>query len=125
VAPQADAGQDGHLLTTLTQQEGKFIARGYVSTEAPAEKAFLVGLQLKRDRSGWEVEDSLEELERLATTANLSVVGQTYQKLDHIDPATYIGKGKLEEIQVWLAELEFDLLVFDDELSPRQCHGQC
>ena len=75
---------------------------------------------MKNEPDGWPVEDSLEELEQLSTTAQLEVIGQTYQKLNHIDSATYIGKGKLEEIEVWLAELDFDLLVFDDELSPRQ-----
>jgi GTP-binding protein HflX len=77
-------------------------------------------VRLKDDSSSWKVEDSLEELEQLSSTAQLQVVGQTYQNLKRIDPATYIGKGKLEEIQTWLAALEFDLLVFDDELSPRQ-----
>lgn len=79
-----------------------------------------MGVELKNEPNGWPVEDSLEELEQLSITAQLEVVGQTYQKLNHIDPATYIGKGKLEEIEIWLAELDFDLLVFDDELSPRQ-----
>ncbi len=50
----------------------------------------------------------------------MEIVGQTYQKLERVDPGTYIGKGKLDEIHTWLAELQFDLLVFDDELSPRQ-----
>ena len=91
-----------------------------ISTDLPAERAFLVGVQIKHDRSGWDVVDSLEELIQLSNTARLDVVGQTYQRLDRIDPATYIGKGKLEEIQGYLVDLEFDLLVFDDELSPRQ-----
>jgi GTPase len=91
-----------------------------ISTDLPAERAFLVGVQLKHDRSGWDVIDSLEELAQLSSTAHLDIVGQTYQRLDRIDPATYIGKGKLEEIQGYLVDLEFDLLVFDDELSPRQ-----
>ncbi len=96
------------------------IAREFILTESPAETAFLVGVELKNEPSDWSVEDSLEELERLSATAQLEVVGQTYQKIARIDPATYIGKGKLEEIKIWLAELNFDLLVFDDELSPRQ-----
>ena len=79
-----------------------------------------MGVQLKSDHRAWEIEDSLAELEQLSSTAQLDVVGRTYQKLERIDPGTYIGKGKLEEIQTWLAELQFDLLVFDDELSPRQ-----
>lgn len=89
-------------------------------TDSPKERAFLVGVQLKGDPTAWNVEDSLEELHQLSATAQLEVVGETYQKLERINPATYIGKGKLEEVQVWLTALEFDLLVFDDELSPRQ-----
>lgn len=96
------------------------IAREFVLTEPPVETAFLIGVELKNKPSDWSVEDSLEELERLSATAQLEVIGRTYQRLAHIDPATYIGKGKLEEIKIWMAELNFDLLVFDDELSPRQ-----
>ena len=75
---------------------------------------------MKGDVSGWQIEDSLAELEQLSSTAQLEIVGQTYQKLERVDPGTYVGKGKLDEIQTWLAELQFDLLVFDDELLPRQ-----
>ncbi len=70
---------------------------------------------MKGDVSGWQIEDSLAELEQLSSTAQLEIVGQTYQKLERVDPGTYIGKGKLDEIHTWLAELQFDLLVFDDE----------
>lgn len=48
------------------------------------------------------------------------MIGQTHQRLERIDPATYIGKGKLEEIEAFHNESQFDILVFDDELSPRQ-----
>jgi len=96
------------------------IGKEPIPTEIPAERAFLVGVELKNEPSDWPVEDSLEELKRLSATAQLEVIGQTCQKLTHVDPATYIGKGKVEEIKVWLAELDFDLLVFDDELSPSQ-----
>ena len=41
------------------------------------------------------------------------------QKLDHIEPATFIGNGKVEELKTWQAELDFDVVLFDDELSPR------
>ncbi len=79
-----------------------------------------MGVELKHDHSGWDIEDSLEELSQLAGTAQLEVVGQTYQRLERVDPATYLGKGKLEEIQTYLNELDFDVLTFDDELLPRQ-----
>ncbi|NIO72423.1 MAG: hypothetical protein GTN71_26220, partial [Anaerolineae bacterium] len=46
----------------------------------------------------WPVEDSLAELAQLARTAEVEVVGQTYQRLESINPATLIGKGKVEEL---------------------------
>ena len=107
-------------LQTDENNGGIGISRAPISTAPPVERGFLVGVQLKSDSSAWQIEDSLAELEQLAATAQLEVVGQTYQKLERIDPGTYIGKGKLDEIRTWLAELQFDLLVFDDELSPRQ-----
>jgi GTP-binding protein HflX len=66
------------------------------------------------------VEDSLAELAQLAHTAEVEVVGQTYQRLESINPATLIGKGKVEELVEYRDELGYDVLIFDDELSPRQ-----
>jgi GTP-binding protein HflX len=79
-----------------------------------------VGAKLKNERGGWSVEDSLAELAQLARTAGVEVGGETFQKLDAINPATYIGKGKVEEIGTLKEELDCDLVIFDDELSPRQ-----
>lgn len=89
-------------------------------TEAPVERGFLVGVELKHKHTTWMVEDSLAELAQLARTAGIEVVGQTYQRLGRINPATFIGKGKVEELVNLRAELEFDVLIFDEELSPRQ-----
>lgn len=50
----------------------------------------------------------------------MEVSGQTFQKLDGINPATYVGKGKVEEIRILKEELGCDVVIFDDELSPRQ-----
>ncbi len=66
------------------------------------------------------IEDSLEELAALADTAGIEVVGGTYQRLEHIQPATYIGKGKVEELKNYRDELDIDVFLFDDELSPGQ-----
>ena len=85
-----------------------------------AERGLLVGAKLKSARDGWSVEDSLTELAQLAYTAGVEVGGQTFQKLDTINPATYIGKGKVEEVGTLTEELGCDLVIFDDELSPRQ-----
>jgi GTP-binding protein HflX len=68
----------------------------------------------------WSVEESLNELGDLAHTAGLLVVGQDHQRLDRIHPSTMIGSGKLKEIIEQREELGYDVLIFDDELSPRQ-----
>lgn len=68
----------------------------------------------------WRVEDSLEELAQLAHTAGIEVVGSAIQRLDARNPATYMGKGKVEEVLTWKRELGYDVLIFDDELLPRQ-----
>jgi GTP-binding protein HflX len=83
------------------------------------ERAFLVGTEVKRSRPLLTVEESLAELALLADTAGARVVGQAYQRVDQIDPATFIGSGKVEEIKVLVDELEAELVIFDDELSPR------
>ena len=68
----------------------------------------------------WSVEDSLSELATLARTAGAEVVGTMVQRLRHPDVATYIGKGRAQELSDTEKELGFDLVIFDDELSPSQ-----
>lgn len=88
--------------------------------EEPIERGFLAGVELKREKSIWRVEDSLAELAQLARTAGIEVVGSTIQRLDHPRPATLIGKGKVEELKALKGELKPDVIIFDEELSPRQ-----
>jgi GTP-binding protein HflX len=88
----------------------------------------LVGVELKRGagRGGvtppqqMRVDDSLDELARLADTAGLVVVGRAVQRIERIHPATFIGKGKLAEIVAARVETPYDVLIFDDELAPNQ-----
>jgi GTP-binding protein HflX len=79
-----------------------------------------MGVELKRTASLWRIQDSLAELAALADTAGLQVVGQDWQRLDRIHPSTLIGSGKLSELVKRRDELGYNVLVFDDELSPRQ-----
>lgn len=79
-----------------------------------------MGVELKAKSHLWRVEDSLEELAQLAHTAGIEVVGSAIQRLDSRNPATYMGKGKVEEVLTWKRELGYDVLIFDDELLPRQ-----
>lgn len=84
------------------------------------EKALLVGVELGRDGNRiLSMEQSLEELELLADTAGIEVLGTLTQKLDTPNPKTYIGSGKLEELKLLAEELATDVVIFDDELSPR------
>jgi GTP-binding protein HflX len=62
---------------------------------------------------------SLDELSLLCDTAGLDVVGQMTQVLESPNPNTYIGSGKVEELLAWKTAEGFDVVVFDDELSPR------
>jgi GTP-binding protein HflX len=82
------------------------------------ERAFLVSVALP-DRP-WVSKDPLEELRGLATTAGALVVGGLTQQRDQINPATYIGKGKLEELQEQAQAADADVIIFDNDLSPGQ-----
>lgn len=85
----------------------------------PKERAFLVGTELKDGRPLLSVDESLQELARLADTAGIVVVGKTTQRFDRPNSATYIGAGKVEDIKAQIRELGADVVVFDDELQPR------
>ncbi|HEY72136.1 MAG: GTPase HflX [Anaerolineaceae bacterium 4572_32.2] len=67
----------------------------------------------------WPVEESLDELAQLARTAGIGVVGQMMQRLERPNPATFIGPGKVEELAEEAAQAVADVVIFDDELSPR------
>ncbi|MEN6392290.1 MAG: GTPase HflX, partial [Anaerolineaceae bacterium] len=88
-------------------------------TSRPKERAFLIGIEIYGKQQLLSAEDSLTELALLAKTAGLDVVGQDIQKLDRPNPNTFIGSGKVEEIQALLHELQADVVLFDEELSPR------
>ncbi len=91
-----------------------------IPTAPPTERAFLVGVELKKKPGAFAVEDSMRELERLADTDGLAVVGEAIQHIERFHPATLIGKGKLQEIVERRAELSYDVLIFNDELAPNQ-----
>jgi len=68
-------------------------------------------------------EESLDELAELARTAGAEVVARYTQRLDHPNPATYIGSGKVQEIVEAIRQLGANVVIFDDELSPSQQHN--
>ena len=88
-------------------------------TAHPIERAFLVGVEMKGEHHLLSLDDSLNELKLLADTAGLEVVGQTTQSLSKPNAKTLIGTGKVEEIHALVDELDADLVLFDEELSPR------
>ncbi len=83
------------------------------------ERAYLIAVDTGLDE-GWTAEDSLAELASLVETAGGEVVGSLSQRRDSIHPLTYLGTGKAEELKAAKAATQFDMLVADDELSPRQ-----
>jgi GTP-binding protein HflX len=88
-------------------------------TQPPRERAFLVGVELQGQEGLLTLADSLAELTLLADTAGLDVVGQATQRLEHPNPQTFIGPGKVEEVKALVDELEAQVVLFDEELSPR------
>jgi GTPase len=89
------------------------------ATQPEKEKAFLVGVEIQNKPSLLSVSDSLQELSLLAFTAGLVIVGQATQKLDRPNPSTFVGSGKVEELKILIEETEANLVIFDEELSPR------
>ncbi len=94
-----------------------------------SERAVLVGVEAGANRSrgdrfhggDYQPEESLDELARLSETAGLEVAGQVRQSLrDGVQPASYIGTGKLTEVQALSVTTDANMVIFDDDLSPAQ-----
>lgn len=85
------------------------------------ERALLVGVSIYQDGPVLlTLEETMEELGKLADTAGLQVVGSITQKLQSPNPKTFIGKGKVQEMLHSITSLDVDVVIFDEELSPRQ-----
>ncbi len=89
------------------------------STTKPRERAFLVGAEIHGQKQNLSLEDSLAELGLLAETAGVEVVGEITQKLQRPNVETYIGPGKVQELKAFAEESLCEVVIFDDELSPR------
>jgi GTP-binding protein HflX len=83
------------------------------------ERIILVGVTVPPETAE-ETEAHLDELALLVDTTGADVVGQILQRRDRPDPATYIGKGKVEELRELSLTLDSDTVVFDNDLSPAQ-----
>jgi len=85
------------------------------------ERAILVGIDT--GRTDHPVEHWLRELEALTDTAGIEVLGSVVQARNRPSPATFIGKGKVDEVRLAAEELEADVVIFNDELSPAQARN--
>ena len=94
--------------------------RSYPTDRKSAERAVLVGVDLPAPARELSLEYGLEELASLARSAGARVVERFSQHLRSVNPATLIGRGKVEEIQGALREIKPDLVIFDEDLSPAQ-----
>ncbi|MBN8707708.1 MAG: GTPase HflX [Bacteroidetes bacterium] len=91
----------------------------YTYTETQRERAILIGI-ITDEVTEAEVHENLDELERLADTAGAVVAGRITQNRPYAEPSTYIGKGKLEELSRLKDFQNAELVIFDEELLPRQ-----
>ena len=93
--------------------------REFIITEAKSEEAVLVGL-ITKNQNEEQAREYLDELEFLSSTASVRTVRRFTQRLDQAHSVTFVGKGKLEEIRLFVEENEIGIVIFDDELSPKQ-----
>lgn len=91
----------------------------FIISEAQTEKAVLVGL-ITPNQNEQKIKEYLDELSFLADTAGVEPVKMFYQRLDYANPVTFVGTGKLQEIKEYVVENEIGVVIFDDELSPKQ-----
>lgn len=81
------------------------------------EKALLVGVNMEAEE---EFERSMEELSNLAQACGIETAGIITQKMEAVNKAFYIGSGKVEEVKEYARDLEADVVIFDNALSPSQ-----
>lgn len=91
----------------------------HIINQEANEQAVLVGL-VTRDQSENKCNEYLDELSFLAETAGAEPCKRFIQKLDYPNPRTYVGKGKLDEIRNYVEDNNIGLVIFDDDLSPKQ-----
>lgn len=93
--------------------------KDFIISESKNKEAVLVGI-ITQGQAEEQVDEYLDELAFLAETAGIVPVKQFTQKLEYANPVTFVGTGKLQEIKQYMEDNEIDLVIFDDELSPKQ-----
>lgn len=91
----------------------------FYDTAPEEEKAVLVGV-IKASDTEEKVAEYMDELDFLSATAGLTTVKRFTQKLQKPDPKTFIGSGKMYEVETYVRENKIDVVVFDDDLTPSQ-----
>ena len=90
-----------------------------IETTKKNEKGILVAVGSK-SASDERMDEMMDELAFLSQTLQIDIIGKFTQKLEHPDSRTFVGKGKLEEINTMIKMEKADVVVFDDDLSPSQ-----
>ena len=90
-----------------------------IQQKVSKERAILVGVMLN-DKETHNLDEHLDELEMLASTAGAIVVGRVVQRIIKINPSTFIGTGKANQLIKQATELDVKIIIFDQELSPAQ-----
>lgn len=93
--------------------------KDFIISESKNQEAILVGL-ITQEQNEEQVKEYLDELAFLAETAGIVPVKNYTQKLEYPNPVTFVGTGKLQEIKQYMEDNEIGLVIFDDELSPKQ-----
>ena len=99
---------------------GAQAARDHATSVAASSSSSFLPADSRDSSSDFSSEDSLDELRALAASAGAEIAGEFTQRKDRPDPATLIGKGKLEEIAGAAASVAADVILFDHDLSPSQ-----
>ena len=89
------------------------------STAVEQETAVLVAVSTQKQTTA-QTKEYLEELDFLASTLGVKTLNKFTQNLERADIKTYVGKGKLEEINTFITAHPVDMVIFDDDLSPSQ-----
>jgi GTPase len=113
------APNDEEVTIHNTFQE-KHIPKNVISTKAQAEKALLIAVSNKGSRERQIAENSLEELAMLAVSAGAKVVEKIVQQMPAPSHDFYVGKGKIDDLVNLKSKTDYNLVILDDELTPRQ-----
>ena len=91
----------------------------YTTVHQEQENALLIGI-IKQNEDRWIAEEHLNELELLADTAGANVLDKIIQERHKVDPATFIGRGKIDQIRDLVDQQDISLIIFDEDLTPAQ-----